>query len=168
MSTPDWLVDPEAPTVPADDPDEPFEAPEVHENGYALVQPPELRQARAVARLALAEAHLFKTRHLISVRRARRLAALAQRPVPSPSAPHPAPRKGGHPGHRVRNDRLLTLYEATDAHLSRLKRCRLAAAAYAAEVARAAGRDPAREYVMPQATARDAIAEARRRRAVAA
>ena len=69
----------------------------------------------------------------------------------------------GNLGHAARNDRLLELYEATPAHLSRLQRCRIAAQRLAAEVAARAGLDPDRARTLPVTTARDAIAEARRR-----
>ena len=145
---PDWAVDPAEPAVPDLAP----EAGEYEPPGPGL---------DTAAHGALDEAHTLRTRYTIALRRCRRLAALASAPSAPPA---PARRKGGHPGHRARNDRLLALYEATPERLPRLQRCRRAAAALARETAEAAGRPPVREHVKPPATARDAIAEARHRR----
>jgi hypothetical protein len=112
--------------------------------------------ARALAR-ALADLHTRETRLALREHRLARLQAALAAAAP-PVAPK---RKGGHPGHRARNDRLLELYEATPERLPHLQRCRLAATALAREL-EAAGAPPRR--IMPAATARDAIAEAQRHR----
>ena len=125
---------------------------------------PSVWRALAEARAMLSEARAMRTRWLIALKHARRSNAPADG-----IAPHPAPavpkRKGGHPGHRDRNDRLLALFEQTPERLARLQRCRLAARAYARELADAAGREIDERHIMPAPTVRDAVAEALRRRA---
>jgi hypothetical protein len=151
---PDWLVDPAAPAVPGHDlDDEAFAAWHA-----APAQPP--GRARLVD-----DSHLQRTRHLIALRRMRRLERASAHPrdvvtglcniVALAAALVMPARKRGHPGHRARNDRLLALYEATSERLSHAHRWRLTATSYARETGR-------RE--MNPATVRDAIAEARRHR----
>ena len=158
---PDWAVDPAAPAVPDDDPDD-EDARRLEEHA-----PPARTSAPAVleARRFVAEARTMKTRYILAQHRAHRLAALCgvQTPPPPPP-PAPPKRKGGHPGHRARNDRLLALYEATPGHLPKATRCHLAAAELARAVAVEAGTPNAHVRPLPTATARDAIAEALRRR----
>lgn len=145
---PAWTVDPAAPAVPEDDLDE--DDPPLAPLALADDGPSPRNQARTL-----------QTRHTITLRRARRLAALLnQAPAQTPAVKH----KGGHPGHRARNDRLLELYERTPAHLPHLTRCHLAAVTLHAEIVQRSGELAARARVMPAATARDAIKEARRRR----
>src|SRR5262249_17819672 len=106
-----------------------------------------------------------RTRWLVTLKRCRRESAALAPARPAPAAPK---RKGGHPGNRTRNDHLLVLYEATPPDEKKMARCRMVARTYAAEIARDKARDPAREWIMPAATVRDAVAEALRHRAAAA
>ena len=169
MSLPPWAVDPAAPAVPdfdEEDVDEVVAARAEAERAPPAVDP---WGVHAAAR-ARDEAHLYRTRWHLTLRRARRLAApwvaAPEVPTPAPAAdwltgpgpllllPEPR-RKGGHPGHRARNDRLLALYEeisARAAHLPHLHRCRMAGEALL--------REGGTDRPMPATTARDAIAEA--------
>lgn len=121
----------------------------------------ELKAALAHER---ARAHTLETRLLLAQRRIARLEA-GHAPAAPPPLPLPAKHKGGHPGHRTRNDRLFEIFEQTNPRLSGHQRRHLAASKLARETATAAGRDPERERIMPDSTARDAIEEARRHRA---
>ena len=156
-----WQVDPAWPAVPEvdDDDDDPATRPApAHQEDL-------VDQERAGLARRVAELHVEGTRLLFQLHHARR--ALQARP-PAPEQRQRARRSTGghtgHPGNPARNDRLLALYEATPATLPRLQRCRMAARALAAEVAASAGVPAERARILPVTTARDAIAEARRRR----
>lgn len=147
-----WQVDPAWPAVP-DLADDELDLPEPERRQADLLADDRAALYRQVAGLRLEGLRLQLRLH-----HAQR--SLAAQPAPPPA---PARRRGGKPSQPARNDRLLALYEATPDKHSRLQRCRLAAQRYAAEVAESAGLDPSRARVLPVTTARDAIAEARRR-----
>jgi hypothetical protein len=154
---PAWTVDPAWPAVPDLPDDNGLEFDEFHDNPAPSEDAP-LGADRLMAH-QLAALHTERTRLLLRLHRAARRPAFALTASGAPT------RKRGHPGHRARNDRLLALFEATPGHLPHLQRCRIAARLLAAQIAEAAGQPPERARVMPGATARDAIAEARRHRA---
>ncbi len=166
-SAPAWAVDPAWPAVPPCDDDEDEHAP-----GGALLEPPprqaDLFEADHAAMAArVAELHVQGVRLQLRLHQAQR--ALRSHPGPvrpassSTTSAHAA-RPRGRPTPTERNDRLLALFEQTSPQAAHLQRCRLAARRYAAEVATAAGLAPEAARVLPVTTARDAIAEARRRR----
>lgn len=151
---PAWRIDPAWPAAPdcAEDDDDP---PAVVL--YAPRQPDLFEAERAVMARRVAELHVQGTRLLLRLHHAQRELQRSRAPA----------HRGGHPGHRARNDRLLALFEATPAYLPHLQRCRRAAQALANEQAASAGLPLEHARVMPATTARDAIAEALRHRAEA-
>ena len=133
-----WQVDPAWPAVP----------PETDDDATT-------READAEPLVTALQRRL--TSVLVEARRLSLALHKAQRAAnPPPPTPSADQRRPGNPGHPARNDRLLELFEQTPLHLPRLQRCRMAAQRYAIETNAA--------RFMPATTARDAIAEARRRR----
>lgn len=146
---PAWRVDPAWPAAPALDDDD--------DDLVDVAPAPDLFEAqRLELQRTVAELHLERTRQAIRLR-----AALRQLEQLRPGRRPPA-RPPGRPTEHARNDRLLALFEQTATQLPRLHRCRLAAMRLA-EQQKADGAERVR--VLPATTARDAIAEAERRRA---
>jgi hypothetical protein len=159
---PAWRVDPAWPAVPPSDdddwngPGDELGSPHSNPQQVDLIEQERDALAERVAQLHVDGLNLqFKLHH------AQRQLQAQQAPAPSPP-----PQRGrrGHPGHHARNDRLLAHFDNTPAHLPHLQRCRVAAQRLAAEIAASAGLPAERARVLADTTARDAIAEATRRR----
>ncbi|HXD05646.1 MAG TPA: hypothetical protein VN680_06340 [Burkholderiaceae bacterium] len=120
-----------------------------------------IERERAALRHRVADLQLQALRLQVQLHQARR----QQRAQPAPCPPPQTPINGrGRPHQYARNDRLLALFEQTPYQLPHLQRCRMAAQALAVEVTTTAGLPIGRARVLPVTTARDAIAEALRRR----
>jgi len=150
-----WQVDPAWPAVPASAEDDEAPAAEL----YIPRQVDLIDRESASLRQLVATLHRDGTNLQIKLHQAHR--ALQARSEVPPRSQH---QRHQFAGHRARNDRLLSAFETTPAHLPHLQRCRLAAQILATEIAASAGMPPERARVMPATTARDAIAEAKSRR----
>lgn len=163
---PAWTVDTAAPAVPdVDDEDAAIEA-EVDAHARAsgrvlsYVEPFPLRERVLRTPLAL---RTHRARRLIKQVLAHWAERASQGTAPprAPVLPGPTPkRRRGHPGHPVRNDHLLALYEAQPAHLPKMTRCAHVATLFAQEIAAGLWRGRA---IRPT-TVRDAVEKARDRR----